>query len=83
MCDQDNVEIANSPIVSFTETGLSTEEQSYDFDIIAICTGYDAVTGGLRTMGIKGRDGLDLDDRWADGVSTNLGMMVNGQSISL
>ena len=29
-------------------------------------------------MGIKGRDGIDLDERWADGVRTTLGMMVHG-----
>ena len=77
-CDQPHVEITNSPIVEFTETGIVTEEKSYDFDIVAICTGYDAVTGGLRTMGIKGRHGLDLDDKWKNGVSTHLGMMVHG-----
>ena len=45
---------------------------------MAVCTGYDAVTGGLRTMGIKGKDGLDLDEKWKDGVVTNVGMIVNG-----
>ena len=29
-------------------------------------------------MGIKGKDGIDLDDKWKDGVATNLGMIVNG-----
>ncbi|WPG98762.1 Hypothetical protein R9X50_00155600 [Acrodontium crateriforme] len=76
--DQPNVEITNSPITEFTENGIRTEEKTTDFDIVVICTGYDAVTGGLRTMGIKGRDGLDLDEKWSKGVSTHLGMMVNG-----
>jgi len=73
------VEITNSPIREFTETGIVTEDGKHrDFDVIAICTGYDAVTGGLRTMGIKGRDGMDLDEKWKDGVITQLGMFVNG-----
>lgn len=55
MCDQPHVEITNSPIKSFTETGIVTEEKETAFDVVAICTGYDAVTGGLRTMGIKGK----------------------------
>lgn len=29
-------------------------------------------------MGIKSRDGVDLDEKWRDGVFTNLGMIVNG-----
>ena len=78
-CDRPNVEITNSRIVEITETGILTEDgQTRDFDVVAICTGYDAVTGGLRTMGIKGRGGTDLDEKWKDGVITNLGMIVNG-----
>lgn len=78
-CDRDNVEIVNSAIREFTETGIVTEDgKRRDFDVVAICTGYDAVTGGLRTMGIKGRDGLDLDEKWKEGVTTHLGMLVNG-----
>lgn len=78
-CDLDHVEITNSPITEFTETGILTEDgKLHEFDVVAVCTGYDAVTGGLRTMGIKGRDGLDLDEKWKDGVVTNVGMIVNG-----
>lgn len=77
-CDKPHVEITNSPIKSFTETGIQTEEKHTEFDIVAICTGYDAVTGGLRRMGIKSRDGVDLDDEWKDGVGTNVRMIVNG-----
>ncbi|KAK4495845.1 hypothetical protein PRZ48_013113 [Zasmidium cellare] len=79
MCDRPNVEIVNNPIAEFTETGIVTEDgKTKEFDIVAVCTGYDAVTGGLRTMGIKGRKGLDLGDKWKDGVSTFLGMTVAG-----
>lgn len=77
MCDKDNVVITNSPIQEFTESGIINGEGETAFDIVAICTGYDAVTGGLRTMGIKGREGRDLDEKWEQGVSTHLGMMVS------
>jgi cation diffusion facilitator CzcD-associated flavoprotein CzcO len=81
-CDRENVDITNSPIVKFTKTGIVTEDGTErEFDVVAICTGYDAVTGGLRTMGIKGRGGLDLDEKWKDGVITHLGMLVNGKSL--
>lgn len=79
MCDRPNVELTNSPIEEITEIGIRTQDgQVREFDVIALCTGYDAVTGGLRTMGIKGRDNLDLGDKWKDGVVTHLGMMANG-----
>ena len=78
MVDQDHVTITNSPIVEFTESGIRTEDNEiHEFDIVAICTGYDAVTGGLRKMGIKGRHGVDLDDKWRDGVLTNVGMITH------
>lgn len=79
MISLDSVEITNSPIAEITETGIRTKDgQTRDFDVIAVCTGYDAVTGGLRTMGVKGRGGIDLDQKWSDGVATHLGMSVNG-----
>lgn len=78
MVSLDTVEITNSPISEVTETGIRTKDgKSREFDVIAVCTGYDAVTGGLRTMGIKGRDGIDLDQKWKDGVVTHLGMSVH------
>ena len=75
--DQPHVTITNSPIVEFTETGVRTEDGTTDFDVVAVCTGYDAVTGGLRQMGIYGSNGKDLDEYWQDGIATNLGMIVN------
>jgi cation diffusion facilitator CzcD-associated flavoprotein CzcO len=79
MCDRPNVEVTNSPIAEFTENGIITEDGSVrEVDIVAVCTGYDAVTGGLRTMGITGRDGIDLGEKWKDGVRTHLGMLVHG-----
>jgi cation diffusion facilitator CzcD-associated flavoprotein CzcO len=64
MSDRENVDITASPIQRFTATGIETSEKSEDFDIVAICTGYDAVTGGLMTMNIKGADGEYLHDKW-------------------
>jgi cation diffusion facilitator CzcD-associated flavoprotein CzcO len=63
-CDLPHVEITNSPIVEFTKTGIVTEEKEREFDVVAVCTGYDAVTGGLRTMNVQGRGGIDLDTKW-------------------
>lgn len=78
-CDLDYVTITNTPISEFTEAGIKTEDgEVHEFDVVAVCTGYDAVTGGLRTMGIKGKGGIDLDEKWKDGVLTNVGMITHG-----
>lgn len=66
-------------IMEFTKNGIRAEDgKEHIFDIFAICTEYDAVTGGSRTMSTKGKDGRDLDEKWEEGVATNLGMVVNG-----
>lgn len=78
MCDRQHVEITDAPIEEIKATGILASDKFREFDIIVICTGYDAVTGGLRTMGITGRDGVDLNEKWKEGVVTNLGMVVNG-----
>lgn len=54
-CDRENVEITNSPLLKFTEGGIVSKDGERPFDVVVICTGYDAVTGGLRTMGVTGR----------------------------
>ncbi|EXL69236.1 hypothetical protein FOPG_14774 [Fusarium oxysporum f. sp. conglutinans race 2 54008] len=78
-CDDQKTTVTNSPITEFTQKGIVTADGKHtEFDIVAVCTGYDAITGGLRSLGVKGRNGLDLDDKWETGVLTNLGMMVNG-----
>jgi hypothetical protein len=41
-------------------------------------TGFDFGTGALTRMGIRGRDGLRLEDHWADGPQTFLGVQTTG-----
>ena len=64
MCDRDNVEITKDPITHFTETRIATGEKTVDFDVVAVCTGYDAITGGLMTMNIRGKESVNLHDKW-------------------
>ena len=49
-----------------------------EFDVIVWATGFDFGTGALMRMGIRGRDGLALDDHWADGPTTFLGVQTAG-----
>ena len=79
--NQDNVtlvDIKTAPIESITETGVRTANAEYEFDIIVLATGFDAMTGPLMKLGIVGRDGLKLSDKWAHGPRTYLGLTVSG-----
>jgi cation diffusion facilitator CzcD-associated flavoprotein CzcO len=79
--NQDNVtlvDIRSAPIESINETGVRTATAEYEFDIIVLATGFDAMTGPLMKLGIVGRDGLKLSDKWAHGPRTYLGLTVSG-----
>jgi hypothetical protein len=64
--------------VEVTETGLRTTERDYDFDIIVYATGFDAITGAFDRIDIQGVGGAKLRDKWSEGPSTFLGMLVHG-----
>jgi cation diffusion facilitator CzcD-associated flavoprotein CzcO len=66
--DQDNVEIVDlnkTPIKEFVEKGIVTSDGKLrEFDVIAIATGFDIVTGGMTSMGLKSIRGTNLKDEW-------------------
>jgi cation diffusion facilitator CzcD-associated flavoprotein CzcO len=72
------VDITETPIVEVTETGIRTTEREYEFDIIVYATGFDAITGAFDHIDIQGVGGAKLRDKWSDGPSTFLGMLVHG-----
>ncbi|QWG14267.1 NAD(P)/FAD-dependent oxidoreductase [Bradyrhizobium sediminis] len=72
------VDISETPIERITETGLRTSARDYDFDIIVYSTGFDAITGAFDHIDISGVGGEKLFDKWKDGPSTFLGMLVHG-----
>ena len=79
--NRDNVELVDgteTPIVRITPTGLDTTDRSFEFDVIVYSTGFDAFTGGLDRIDIRGPSGRRLRDKWADGPVTYLGLMVSG-----
>ena len=67
-----------TPIEEITPCGVRTGEREYEVDAIVYATGFDAMTGTLFGMGITGRDGLRLRDKWADGPRTFLGLTAHG-----
>ncbi|MFD4406039.1 flavin-containing monooxygenase [Nocardia sp. NPDC058499] len=79
--NRDNVTLVNlrrTPITEITESGVRTGEKSYDLDILIFATGFDAMTGSLSRIDIRGRDGRELTAEWSAGPRTYLGLAVDG-----
>lgn len=72
------VDISEQPIRRITESGLETSARHYDLDVIVYATGFDAVTGALDRMDIRGKGGVSLKDVWRDGPVTYLGLQIAG-----
>ncbi len=72
------VNLRKHPITSVTETGIDTDDESLGFDTIVYATGFDAMTGPLVSVDIRGRGGVSLKEKWADGPSTYLGLTTTG-----
>src|ERR1700730_1197089 len=73
------VNLAQEPIKSITTTGITTDERTFDVDVIVFATGFDAMTGAIMAVHpITGRGGKSLSDVWADGPQTYLGLNVAG-----
>ena len=72
------VDIASDPIERFIPTGLRTAERAYDLDAIVFATGFDAVTGAILRIDVRGRDDRSLREEWKQGASAYLGLMSAG-----
>jgi cation diffusion facilitator CzcD-associated flavoprotein CzcO len=73
------VDLRSGPITTVTPTGIQTERGFHELDVIVYATGFDAMTGALARIDVRGRDGLSLKDFWADeGPMCYLGPAVAG-----
>ena len=70
------VDIRATPIEVITEAGIRTREAEYALDAIVFATGFDAMTGSLLRVDIRGSHGLRLADAWVDGPRTLLGLQI-------
>ncbi len=68
------VALGDTPIVRMTADGIETTDGTRRFDVVVWATGFDFGTGALLRMGIRGRRELALEDDWADGPKTFLGI---------
>ena len=69
------VDISKKPIQRLVADGIIVDDQLYAFDSIIFATGFDAMTGSIFNVDIKGRDGLALKEKWNAGPKTYLGLM--------
>lgn len=83
--NQDNVrvvDVSQQGIEGFTPTGLRTGGgaggRDYSFDTVVLATGFDAITGTLMGLDLRGRGGLPIQQKWANGPLNYLGLMTQG-----
>ncbi|KAK6385514.1 hypothetical protein LTS17_001082 [Exophiala oligosperma] len=72
------VSVADDPIQAITPNGLRTGAQEFEFDIIIFAIGFDAVTGALNQIDIRGEKDRSLRKEWATRLETCLGIGVPG-----
>jgi len=73
------VDVKTDPLVAVTPGGLRTKSgQEYPLDVIVFATGFDAMTGALKSIDVRGVGGRVLRDKWEHGPRTYLGLAVAG-----
>jgi cation diffusion facilitator CzcD-associated flavoprotein CzcO len=72
------VDVRATPIERIVPDSIRTREGDYPLDIIVFATGFDAMTGPLLRLNIRGRSGLPLARAWEAGPRNYLGLQVAG-----
>ncbi|KAJ9646721.1 hypothetical protein H2204_000413 [Knufia peltigerae] len=73
------VSVKETPITEFSQDGIVTADgKVHKFDIIALATGYDAITGSYKNIDIRGLGRRELNSKWKSGTRTYLGMATQG-----
>jgi len=72
------VDIGSNPIEEILPNAVRTGLGDYEVDALVLATGFDAMTGSVARIDIRGRDGQTLNQKWAEGPKTYLGLMSAG-----
>ena len=72
------VDIRSNPIEEITANAVRTGGKDYQVDALVLATGFDAMTGSVAKIDISGRNGQTLNQKWAAGPKTYLGLMSAG-----
>lgn len=68
------VDLRSTPVEQVTRSGVRTTARHHELDVLVLATGFDAVTGGLTSLQLRGATGETLGEHWRDGVRTQLGL---------
>ncbi len=77
------VDLSEEPITTITPAGVVTSSESsgrleHELDVLVLATGFDAMTGALAKIDIRGIGGRALAEAWSAGPRTYLGLAVAG-----
>lgn len=72
------VDLREDPILSITPQGVRLGTGEVALDAIVFATGFDAMTGAIEKIDIRGRGGRTLKEKWSAGPLTYLGLMTSG-----
>jgi len=72
------VDVSRKPIEAIVPGGLQVAGEVYGANAIVFATGFDALTGALERIDIRGRGGLTLKEKWSGGARTYLGLQIEG-----
>jgi cyclohexanone monooxygenase len=72
------VDLRTEPLEEIVPAGIRTAARTYEVDAIVFATGFDAITGALLAIDIRGRSGRPLAEHWRDGPRTYLGLAISG-----
>jgi cyclohexanone monooxygenase len=72
------VDVREDPIETITASGLRTQNNDFEFDALVLATGFDAMTGALLHMDVRGEGGQKLADKWHAGPRSYLGIGMVG-----
>ena len=72
------IDIKETPIDSIKTNGLLIGEEIHQLDTLIIATGFDAMTGSIMNIDIRGKNGLSIKEKWVNGPSTYLGIATSG-----
>ncbi len=72
------VDISQQPIDGFSTSGLRSGARHFDFDVLVLATGFDAMTGTMLRLDLRGRGGLRIQDKWHAGPLNYLGLSIAG-----
>lgn len=73
------VSVRENPIARLRPEGVELADGTvHELDVIVMATGFDAGTGALTRMDVRGRDGRSLREQWGQEIRTMMGLQVHG-----